>query len=239
MGFSQVELRSTDAQKTLFLFNFVTEKKENILFGCVYRHWNSDTQEQQALVNNLRAVSHMNFTHEVIVGDFNFPIDDWSLNWTPLSENSNEHSFTDLVRDCFWHQHVQFATRGRGSDDPSILDLVFTDADTEIDDMQCQAPFGKSDHSVISFQLSQVERTRCKKGTRWKYAKGDYESMREVLLNNHWVDVLSTAPSVNEAWNLVKERISAAVEKFVPKTISGSTKQFSVPLHKDLLQQIR
>ena len=117
--------------------------------------------------------------------------------------------------------------------------IVFTDADTEIDDMQCQAPFGKSDHSVISFELSQVERTRCEKGTRWKYAKGDYESMREVLSNNHWVDVLSTAPSVNEAWNLVKERINAAVEKFVPKAISGSTKQFSVPLDKDLLQQIR
>ena len=186
-------------------------------------------------MNTLRAVSHMNFTQEVIVGDFNFPKIDWSLNWTPLSENSNEHSFTELVRDCFWHQHVQFASRGRGSDDPSILDLVFTDADTEIDDMQCQAPFGKSDHSVISFELSQVERTRCKKGTRWKCAKGDYESMREVLSNNHWVDVLSTAPSVNEAWNLVKERISAPVEKFVPKAISGSTKQFSVPLDKDLL----
>ena len=79
----------------------------------------------------------MNLTHEFIVGDFNFPKNDWSLNWTPLSENSNEHSFTELVRDCFWHQHVQFATRGRGSVDPSILDLVFTDADIEIDDMQC------------------------------------------------------------------------------------------------------
>ena len=144
-------------------------------------------------MNTLRAVSHMNFTHEVIVGVFNFPKIDWSLNWTPLSENSNEHPFTELVRDCFWHQHVQFPTRGRGSGDPSILDLVFTDADTEIDDMQYQAPFGKSDHSVISFELSQVERTRCKKGTRWKYAKGDNESMREVLSNNHWVDVLSTA----------------------------------------------
>ena len=47
-------------------------------------------------MNTLRAVSHMNFTHEVIVGDFNFPKIDWSLNWTPLSENSNEHSFTEL-----------------------------------------------------------------------------------------------------------------------------------------------
>ena len=63
--------------------------------------------------------------------------------------------------------------------------------------------------------------------------------MREVLSYNHWVNILSTATSVNEAWNLVKERISAAVEKFVPKAISGSTKQFSVPLDKDLLQQIR
>ena len=221
------------------LVQLCTGKKEKILFGCVYRHWNSDTQEQQALMNTLRAVSHMNFTHEGIVGAFNFPKIDWSLNWTPLSENSNEHSITELVRDCFWHQHVQFATRGRGSDDPSILDLVFTDADTEIDDMQCQASFGKSDHSVISFEISQVERTRCKKGTRWKYAKGDYENMSEVPSNNHWVDVLSTAPNVNEAWNLVKERISAAVEKFVPKAISGSTKQFSFPLDKDLLQQIR
>ena len=234
---SRVEING--CPEDTILVQLCNGKKEKILFGCVYRHWNSDTQKQQDLMNTLRSVSHMSFTHEVIVGDFNFPKIDWSLNWTQLSENSNEHSFTELVRVCFWHQHVQFATRGRGSDDPSFLDLVFTDADTEIDDMQCQAPFGKSDHSVISFELSQVERTRCKKGTRWKYAKGDYESMREVLSNNHWVDVLSTAPSLNEAWNLVKERISAAVEKFVPKAISGSTKQFLVPLDKDLLQQIR
>ena len=145
-----------------------------------------------------------------------------SLNWYGTASGTNTSNLQQEAEDLM-----------------TLAFLIFTDADTEIDDMKCQAPFGKSDHSVISFKLSQVEGTRCKKATRWKYAEGDYESMRQVLSNNHWVDVLSTAPSVNEAWNLVKERISAAVEKFEPKAISGSTKQFSVPLDKDLLQQIR
>ena len=61
----------------------------------------------------------MVYSHTCIVGDFNFKNINWSSWTTPHCEDSVESTFIEAVRDCYFHQHVEQATRRRGNDDPS------------------------------------------------------------------------------------------------------------------------
>ena len=48
-------------------------------------------------------------------------------NWTTQhGPESKEARFIESVRDSYFHQHVEEATRIRGNDEPSTLDLIFT-----------------------------------------------------------------------------------------------------------------
>ena len=64
-----------------------------------------------------------------------------------------ELKFIEAVRDSFLHQHVEKPTRRRGNDDPSLLDLIFTDESMQVSEIVHHAPLGKSDHSVITFDF--------------------------------------------------------------------------------------
>ena len=87
------------------------------------------------------------------IGDFNYKKINWAT-WTPTcGESSPEMKFIEGVRDCYLHQHVEKPTRRRGSDEPSLLDLVLTNEEMQVTDIQHHAPIGKSDHDVLCFNF--------------------------------------------------------------------------------------
>ena len=88
------------------------------------------------------------------MGDFNLKDIDWKFQ-TSNSNNSENYNnkFIECIRDCFLTQHVHESTRQRGQDNPSCLDIVFTNNEDLIDQIDYLAPHGKSDHSIIKFEL--------------------------------------------------------------------------------------
>ena len=54
----------------------------------------------------------------------------------------------DTLRKNFLYQHIDTPTRARGTSVPHLLDLVITD-EQFIENIDFQAPLGKSDHSVL------------------------------------------------------------------------------------------
>ena len=67
-------------------------------------------------------------------------------------------------------------TRGRGTNDPSLIDLVFTSIEDSIDN----APLGQSDHSLIKIiyrckPVKQADKIVC------NYVKADFNKMIEKL----------------------------------------------------------
>ena len=64
-------------------------------------------------------------TYLLICGDFNYREIDWE---NESSDEKNEHltTFINTVQDCFLHQHVTENTRFRLGEEPSLLDLIFT-----------------------------------------------------------------------------------------------------------------
>ena len=118
-------------------------------------------------------IEKKNYSHRCIVGDLTSRTSIWST-WTiPCNENSTETSFIEAVRDSYLYQHVVETTRRRGDDDPSLLDLMFTNEAMQVSDIQHHSPLGKSDHSVVSFKFHcYLDFTKAK--ASYAYAKDDY-----------------------------------------------------------------
>jgi len=68
-----------------------------------------------------------------------------------------------LLDDLFLTQHVNFPTRYRNDQIPSLLDLILSTDQHVVTDLASLPPLGKSDHIVISFdqttQYARVFRT--------------------------------------------------------------------------------
>ena len=128
-------------------------------------------------------MSDKTYSHRCVVGDFNLKDIDWS-NWTTKhNSGSLEQKFLNKLDDDFWYQHVDKATRHRGSDRPSLLDLVLTNEANHVTDIVYDSPLGKSDHSTLVFQFSCYAEFNTTK-ERHNYQKGDYNGMIDDLKNS-------------------------------------------------------
>ena len=98
----------------------------------------SCTIANNKLLNNLvKETNSKGYTHLLTMGDFNYKGIMWD-NWnTPtLSENSDEFPFIENLRDCYLHQHITKPTRIRQGQEPSILDLIITNEEGMIKDLE-------------------------------------------------------------------------------------------------------
>ena len=195
-----------------------------MLFCCCYR---SPTASEQSEENNeklnqlLRIISNKKYSHRCVVGDFNFRNINWS-NWsTTLSEQSAEAKFIEAVRDCYFFQHMSEPTRHRGTDNPSLIDLLFTDEEMNVSGIQHHSPLGKSDHSVIIFDYH-CYLDYSKPKDVFSYSKGDYTAMRTKLESSEWaINFLTEArqQSIEEMWASLKKKVRELKVEFVPKTV--------------------
>ena len=66
-----------------------------------------------------------------------------------MSNLDDDVDFIEATQDSFMMQHALMPTGGQGTDDPSLIDLVFTASEDSIESISMHAPLGKSDHSLI------------------------------------------------------------------------------------------
>ena len=57
----------------------------------------------------------------------------------------------EMMRDCYLQQIIMESTRARGSNIPSLLDLVFYYNEDQICKLEYLSPLGKSDHCILNF----------------------------------------------------------------------------------------
>ena len=160
------------------------------------------------------------YSHICLVGDLNFKSINWSSWTTNCGSDSAENQFIEACRDSYLHQHVNQPTRRRGTDEPSILDLIFTNEEMQVSEIKHKPPLGKSDHDVLSFDFQcYVDYSKPKK--RYLFSKGDYSSMRESLSTSNWAgDFINLAirpgGTVEEPWNSIESKIHELRNEFVP-----------------------
>jgi endonuclease/exonuclease/phosphatase family metal-dependent hydrolase len=123
-----------------------------MLIGCMYKSPSSEASNLKSLNEMImQATKTKEFSHQLIMGDFNFP----KVNWKTWSNNGDkdEENFMECIRDIYLYQHTVEFTRTRENCEPSTLDLIFTNEEDMIEDLNYDSPLGRSDHCLLDFKL--------------------------------------------------------------------------------------
>lgn len=192
----------TNYQESVWV-EILLNKGDKLLIGCIYRSPQSAPTNNNILLKLLKEVSAYDATHLLITGDFNYPRVNWS-NWTASGdESSEEFLFVETLRDIYMYQHVMEPTRARGSDNPTLLDLVLSNEDGMVDNLHHASPLGRSDHSVLEFVFNAyVERVATRRKI-FLYDKGDYDHMRAEL-TQEWRNHIMSSSGVEAKWTHLK-----------------------------------
>ena len=117
------------------------------------------------------------------------------------------------VRDNFLYKLIDSFTRYREGQDPSCLDLIFTDKEI-IKNIKIGDKLGASDHARIVFDvLCKFERNEPQQ-QRPDFYKADYRSIREYLQNVEWNEMSDL--DTENSWNFFINRVKYCIDNYVP-----------------------
>ena len=220
---------------------------DTLLLACCYRSPTTSTTSEsnnESLNLLMKKISSEKYSHRCIIGDFNYGGINWSSWTTRHGTEGTEAKFIEAIKDCFLHQHIDIPTRRRGDDTPSQLDLILTDEEMQVSDVKHLAPLGKSDHSVIVFDFcSYIDYSKPK--DTYNYGKGDYEAMKNELINSNWCeDFVNGAKNrtVEQNWLQLKNKLTELKERFVPlqkASLKPRWRKSGVPINDETKQAIK
>ena len=196
-------------------------KTSRCLVGVVYRKPNSSRANDEELINMIQQAA--NLARDILVlGDFNLPEISWQDNTARNNFNDGFNTPEEFLLALDTNglcQHVTMATRARGCNHPSLLDLVITSWEDNIDNLDILAPLGRSDHSVIEaellFPLKGCGKTGdCKEV--WNYRKGDYQKARELGNSMQWEEQFENKTS-DEQYEIFVDTLKNIRNDCIPK----------------------
>ena len=76
----------------------------------------------------------------IVLGNFNYPKIDWVHYRINSIINGSNYKFLENTRNCFFQPYVKNSTKGRTSDNPSLLDFMISNNDDLIDNVFLLAP---------------------------------------------------------------------------------------------------
>jgi hypothetical protein len=193
---------------------------DNLLVGCIYRSPSSSSDQNDHHNDTFKKAANEKYSHILVVGDFNHPEIDWKENKCNAADTHQATKFFDCVKDTFLIQHILEPTHYRGTQQANVLDLVFTNEEGMVEDIQYEAPLGKSHHAMIAFNLMCYTNNMSRKRIVYQYDKGNYEAMRTYLDVMNW-DILEELPT-EECWNKIQTTLQYAQNRYVPRRQVGS-----------------
>lgn len=98
-----------------------------------------------------------------------------------LTGDSESEEFLEMVQDNFPHQHVREATRG-----DNILDLVFSNRENTITNIEIGEALGKSDHNSIRFNINFKNSATENMSIVPYFRRGNFEGLRAQLSTEKW-----------------------------------------------------
>lgn len=141
----------------------------------------------------------------LVCGDFNHR----SINWELMHASPEGQEFLDLSQDCFLFQKVLEPTRGE-----NILDLILTNEESMVEEVEVIEPLGKSDHNLIEFAIiTEVTLIPWSK-TYLNYKRTDLKGFRRHMNQVNWENRLEGTAS--EMWEVYKDVFQKGVQLYVP-----------------------
>ena len=173
---------------------------ETCIIGIVYRPPSPTAQHDSELSSCLSAALHTPHIHLLLMGDFNLP----SLDPQLPSTIPFEQCLCDLIRSIPLYNHVQEPTRFRSHNNPSTLDLIFTNEELMIEHINYAPPLGRSDHAVLLFDFVTLFRPFSESTNRYSRFI-NYPLLKTLILINKWS--LPFDSTAIEAWHTFTEKL--------------------------------
>ena len=86
------------------------------------------------------------------------------------------------------------------------MDLVITNEEEMVDELDLQCPIGNSDHPVMVVNMRcYIERNSSRMLTRKKYHLANYKNMKEDLLKINWKDEYKSKENTKDTADLLLE----------------------------------
>ena len=223
LNWKPIELKDAPFEECL-LAEVKLKGRDNLLCGNMYRRGESTNENNTKFLNTLENISKEKHSHKVIMGDPNLPKVHWDEEEGTVygycsSDNPKmyENRFLECIRDCYYFQHVTEPTRQRGSDTPSTLDLILSNEEHMVKNLQYQAPLGKSDHSVLLFDII-CEEEKPPPVVKYVYQKGDYDKFNKIMSEFEWEEELTKHNgNVEEQWKVFRDKYYEAEKICVPQ----------------------
>ena len=163
------------------------------------------------------------------MGDINYPGIDWE-SWNTIKDSieTPEYKFIQCIQDNYLFQHVTKPTRWRGTDTPHILDLIFTNEENMISDLEYLSPLGKSDHCVMQFQFNCYTKIKINNRNRMCYDKGNYKDFNKEMDDINWKVLLNENDDINKNWHKFQDKLCELEKRYIPsRRIKTSSKRKS------------
>ncbi len=178
-------------------------KLSDITFYLVYKSPNAPATAIDGLAELIRGAPK----HSIFIGDFNLPEVDWST----CAATGRAAPLLEAAQDKFYSQLVDFPTQVSGN----ILDLLLTDIPERIVDLTAGDRLGASDHVMLNATISLQTTSKPVKRTVLNWSKADFTGMGTQLDTICWDEIFRDC-TANEMWEVFRDHLQAAVDKFVP-----------------------
>ena len=209
--------------------------KETVLFGAIYRKGSSTAQNNLLLRETIMNASKR-FDKLLICGDLNHPEIDWLNNSVNAGPYSPPMRFLDCLNDSYLAQHVMEPTRARGTDEPSLLDLVITeDSQTQVhSSLNINDPLGKSDHAVLTWKYlistneikDQTQTPQTEPPKSFNFKKADFAKMNDMLGEVDWKSLFEDL-DLNESVEVFYKKVDDISRECIP--LKKNLKRYNRP----------
>ncbi|MES9881396.1 MAG: reverse transcriptase domain-containing protein [Sedimenticola sp.] len=189
---------------------------DNLVIGCVYKSPSCTANNFNNLTKTLKKITELNSSHLLIMGDFNFKEINWENYMTTVGELHMATQFLECIKDCFLFQHVQQPTRLRAGNIPSILDLVLTNEEDMLENIDYLPGLGLSDHLVLQCVFNCYIDTNSNISSRLNFHKGNYGAIDNELSQLQWGELMG-GMSLSDSWDCLTENLSKLIEQHVPE----------------------
>ena len=183
-------------------------KNDRLLCAGMYRRGESTDENNEKLIEVFSELTNLNNSHLLIMGDLNFKQIKWeSLSTDIYNPDDINNKFVECVRDNFLFQHITEPTRQRGSDTPSTLDLIFTNEENMIPEVDINSPLGNSDHATILF-----------------FIKGKFSKKFSIPLDEKNLKKLKKK---NKMWTKIRKDLASEEEKLHYKKLRNQVRRLT------------
>ena len=192
---------------------------QSVILYTFYRPPRSTLDSIQQLNSSLDNIPESSCM--ILIGDFNLPPIDWSLDHRNPNNNGGllEDKLCELVGDHFLEQLISGSTHRDGNK----LDLLLCNYAEIIKNVTSSTPeqFGfPTDHHIIGFEIQQkFSRAKPIKRTIFDYRCGNFEERRHSLLQAGFDSDGVLTEEIDQHWICWKEWFLAHVNNFIPKKV--------------------